>query len=81
MIIIIRMCLLVRPPDAICKAIGPAITYFSSMWSVNGPIFFISLYVPRNLCTESAVPEEATPQGKVPGQESKRRVFLVTLDA
>ena len=29
-------------------------------------------YVPRNLCTESAVPEEATQQGKVPGQESNR---------
>ena len=28
-----------------------------------------SLSVPRNLCTGSAVPEEATRQGKVPEQE------------
>ena len=37
-------------------------------------------YVPRNLCSESAVPEKATRQGKVPGQESNG-VFSVTLGA
>ena len=57
-------------------SIGPAITFFSSMRSV----FFISRYVPRNLSTESAVPEEATQQGKVSGQESNG-VFSVILSA
>ena len=38
--------------------------------------FFLSRYVPRNLCTESAVPEEATRQGKVPGQESNGECSL-----
>ena len=35
---------------------------------------------PRNLCTESAVPEEATRQGKLPRQESNG-VFSVMLGA
>ena len=65
-----RLCLLVPQPDAICRAIGPAITSFSSMRSVIVPLFFKSRYVPRNLCTENAVPEEATRHEKVPGQES-----------
>ena len=63
---------------AVC--IGPAITFFSSMRSVLVRIFFISRYVPRNLCTESAVPVEATQQGKVSGQEINR-VFSVILSA
>ena len=71
----LRLC---RQPDAICRAIGPAITYSSSMRNVIGPHFFKSRYVPRNLCTESAMPDEATGQGKVPGQESIS-VFSVTL--
>ena len=43
-------------------------------------IFFKSRYVSRNICTESAVPEEATQQGKVSGEESNG-VFFVTLGA
>ena len=39
-----------------------------------GPLFF---YIARNLCTESAVPEEATQQGKVSGQESNRVVSVI----
>ena len=42
--------------------------------------FYLSRSVPRNLCTGSAVPEEATRQGKVPEQESNG-VFSVTLGA
>ena len=72
---------MVQQPDAICRAIGPATTYFFSMGSIIGPLlFFKSRYVPRNLHTESAVPEETTRQGKVPRQESNG-VFSVTLGA
>ena len=63
---------------AVC--IGPAITFFFEYAECIGPHFFISRYVLRNLCTESAVPEEATQQGKVSGQESNR-VFSVILIA
>ena len=39
-------------------------------------VIFSSRYVPEKLCTESAVPEEATRQGKVPGQESNGEYSL-----
>ena len=74
--IYIWLCLLVRQPDLICRAIGQAIMYFSSMRSAIGLHFFKSCYVPRSLCTESAVPEEATRQWKVPGQESNGECSL-----
>ena len=56
--VIITKCLLVRQPDAICKAIGPAITSFSSMPSVIGPLFFNRVMYRETahappLCTES----------------------------
>ena len=54
--------------------------FFSSMRSVLVRIFLISRYVPRKLCTESAVPEEATQHWKVSGQESNG-VFSVILSA
>ena len=49
----------VRQPDAICRAIGPAITYFSSMRSVIGPHFLNRVMYRETarappLCTESA---------------------------
>ena len=53
------LCLLVRQ-SRIFRVCGVLLVRF----------FFKSRYVPRNLCTESAVPEEATRQGKVSGQES-----------
>ena len=71
----LRLC---RQPDAISRAIGQAITYFSSMRNVIGLHFFKSRYVPRYLCTERAMPDEVTGPDKVPGQESNR-VFSVTL--
>ena len=46
--------------------------YAECYWSA----FFTSRYVPRKLCTESAVPEEATRQGKLPGQESNGEYSL-----
>ena len=53
--------------------------YAECYWSTFKKSRYV--YIPRKLCTESAVPEEATRQGKVPGQENKRRVFSVTLGA
>ena len=56
------------------------------MQCVIGPLFFHRVMYretyaqPRNLCTESAAPEEATWQGKVPRQESNG-VFSLTLGA
>ena len=56
----ITKCLLVRQPDTICRAIGPAITYFSSMRSVIGPHFVLNRVMYREtvrappLCRESA---------------------------
>ena len=62
---IFRLCLLVRQPDAICKAIwsGNHIFFEYAEWLLV--CIFLLRYVLRNLCTE--VPEEATRQGKVPG--------------
>ena len=38
--------------------------------------FFHRVMYRKKLCTESAVPEEATRQGKVPGQESNGEYSL-----
>ena len=67
-------------PDAICRVIGPAITYFSSMRSVIGPLFILR-YVLRNLRAESAVPQEAIYSARESARTGENGVFSVTLGA
>ena len=49
----------------------------SRFFRVCGVYWSAFFYIARNLCTESAVPEEATQQGKVSGQESNRVVSVI----
>ena len=79
------MWLLVRQPDANCKAIDPDHVFFECAECYWSAFFYRVMYQetyaqPRNLCTESAVPLEATRQGKVPRQE-RNGVFSVILGA